>query len=298
MTGHVSAETQARYERRELPPAELMEVLRHFGTCAECANRASTSADAEAQVDEVRSALAEEQPRRWLRVMTIAAAIAITFVLLAIVFTNRQRPVPTPTPPRVTTTPVEPAYANEEWTRLVRDAVRSGRLPFPADLAELRTRTEILRGTEADPTRTVQPTGVVVNETRPRFSWPARAEAPYVVSIFAGDREVARSEELRINHWRPSNDLARGRTYVWQVNAGGEIIPRPPAPPAMFRIVSEAGHRELTQAMQQHPGDPILHAVLLARSGLRDEALAALRSASAAGDARAARLLSESNRLR
>jgi hypothetical protein len=54
--------------------------------------------------------------------------------------------------------------------------------------------------------------------------------------------------------------------------------------------VKEAEHRELAEARERHPDDSLLLSVLYARSGLRTEALEALRRA-AADDEAAKRIL-------
>jgi hypothetical protein len=59
----------------------------------------------------------------------------------------------------------------------------------------------------------------------------------------------------------------------------------------MFRIVTEPDHRELAQARERHRDDDLLMAVLYARSGMRAEAMQALRRAAAAGNAAAERIL-------
>lgn len=287
---HLTEETRGKLARRELPPAELMAALRHLGTCADCATLASPNL--EADVDAVKAALGEkDERRRWFWPVAIAASIAIVLALLALRTFYRQA---LPTAP-VTTSASDPAPSNPEWTRLIQTALTTGRLPFPADLDSLRRGPDVFRGTTGEAPEIVRPAGIVTDETRPRFSWPAQAGAAYVVSVFEGDREIARSEPLRVNGWTPERDLPRGRTYVWQVRAQSQtsdrIIPGPPSPPARFRIVSEEDHRDLHAAMTQHPGDRILHAVLLARSGLHDEALAAVRDARAAGDPRVAKLI-------
>jgi len=183
-------------------------------------------------------------------------------------------------PPPPTPAPQLPKYANAEWERLVHNAIESERLPFAPGVA---TSPDILRGAGQETASQVAPSGVVVDATQPRFSWPAREGATYIVSIFSDDEPVAKSEPLTETHWTPPTALPRGRTYVWQVEATAagtrEIIPAPPAPPAMFRIVTKRDHDDLAAARRLHPDDHLLHAVLAARAGLREEAVEALSKA-------------------
>ena len=67
-------------------------------------------------------------------------------------------------------------------------------------------------------------------------------------------------------------------------------VGNPHAPPAMFRITTAADERAIDEALAQWPHEHLLHAVLFARAGLRDDAAAALERARAAGDARAAKI--------
>jgi hypothetical protein len=292
----------AAYADGTAGPAEREIVASHLEDCALCREDAADLAK-----------LRRTRPRRraWRVAMATAAAIAAMILLVVLVQRNADRGKPTD-PPIVTTQPptaitagpvpplpmpplpmpplpmppppVPPRYANAEWERLVRTAVDSERLPFARGIG---TAPEVLRGAgQTAPGQTapdVVPAGVVIDETRPRFSWPARDGATYVVSIFSGDQPVARSEPLTETRWTPATPLARGRTYVWQVQATRglerEIIPAPPAPPAMFRIVSRRDHDELAEARRSHPDDFLLHAVLAARAGLREEALRELSRA-------------------
>jgi len=260
-------------------PAEREIVASHLEDCALCREDV-------ADLGKLRPSGSGRNP--WPAAMAAAAAIA---VLGAIIVQRSQTPAP---PPAVATAQLPPAvvapappppapqphYANAEWERLVRTAIETRRLPSARGI---EASPDALRGPGGGPAPAMSPSAVVIDEVRPRFSWPARAGATYVVSIFSGDRRVARGEPSPETHWTPAAPLARGRTYVWQVQAirdgEREIIPAPPAPPATFRIVSERDHDELAEARRLHPGDALLHAVLAARAGLREEARRALSDA-------------------
>jgi hypothetical protein len=244
------------------------------------------------------AALRRHRPRSAWRVAITAAAAA---GLAAVMFLQRSDDVPAPlaapspvvattattatTATATTSAPApepRPRYENAEWERLVGAAIASATLPFPRDVG---TQPDVLRGSTPDAASKVSPAGVVLVETRPRFSWPERTGATYVVSVFDGDRQIVQSEPLAQTHWIPSRPLPRGRTYVWQVqvtrDGAREIVPAPPAPPATFRIVSHRVHDDLATALRLHPEDHLLYAVLTARAGLREEAIDALHRASA-----------------
>ena len=329
-----------RLARRELAPRDIAAVLRHAGTCPDCARLASRELDAEA--DQLQAMLAREaeasahpdheelvafvdgalaaaereiveshlddcarcstdvgdlvalrtaKPRRArLRIIVTAAAAAAIAAMVILLRSDdsvappARTPAAAPPPPVVTETTAtvqtdtveKPRYAKAEWERLVNAAIATGVLPFPKDFAH---KPDALRGGDEGAKGNLHPTGVYVDETRPRFTWPARDGATYVVSIYSGDEEIARSEPLTSTTWTPRRPLPRGKTYIWQVEAtSGDtrtILPAPPAPPAMFRVVSARDREELALARREHPDDHALHAVLAARAGLREEALEA-----------------------
>jgi hypothetical protein len=275
---HLDRETQViPYVAGRLGPAEREIADSHLDDCAQCREA----------VDAQRALRKRERSVVWYAVAAVAAA-AVFLTLIArvdrapvvlptaatipVVNVPQQQPVPETRASRN-----ESRTANAEWDALVKNALATGRLPFPDDLDELRGVEDTLRGEGAPATSRVGPAGVVIDDTRPELSWPAIDGATYVVSIFDGEEEVVRSKSLDANRWTPSRDLPRGRTLVWQVAAEHEgtltILPSPPAPQAMFRIISARDHRELSEAKAKHPDDHALLAVLYARSGMEKEAL-------------------------
>lgn len=275
--GHLDEDADLRpYAAGRLDAAESEIVESHLDDCAPC----------RARLEEIHAA---SRHRAWW--YAIAASLAVVAGLsLAVTMIRRPEPKPPPTvrrlpppthplPPPPTTTTME---AEPEWQRLVAHAIETRRLPFPAVLATLSIPEDTPRGRSID-AELVSPAGVVIEEARPRFSWPATDRATYVVFVFDGEREVAQSNPLRANEWTPAKDLPRGRTLAWQVEIrhGGEtsIIPGPSSPPALFRIITESDEREIAGAKTLHGDDPLLLAVVYARSGLRDAALEHLRLA-------------------
>ncbi|HEX2061798.1 MAG TPA: hypothetical protein VHK90_13750 [Thermoanaerobaculia bacterium] len=210
-----------------------------------------------------------------------------------------ERPTGAPPPaPRKEETPSPPPkrYAKAEWAAIVAKALESGRLPVSPALAALQaSRIDSLRGATGTAHAKLSPAGVVVESVRPLFQWTTDAPGEYVVSVWADDEEVAASPKLTTTRWRPERDLARGRTYTWQVevirNGASLVLPEPPAAPALFRILGKKEHEELEAARRAHPDDPLLLAALYARHGLVAEADEELRKLSTSTDARVQRLL-------
>jgi hypothetical protein len=277
----------AAYADGTAGPAEREIVASHLEDCALCRE----------DVEDLAK-LRRSQSRSHAWRIAIAAAAAVAAVVITIILlrsAGRREPALPPVAPVATTQPTTrttasepqaygPRYANAEWEQLVRTALESERLPIARGIDVV---PDVLRGPGDNTSTDLVPSGIVIDETRPRFSWPSHAGAKYVVSIYSRDDLVAQSEALTEARWKPAVPLARGRTYVWQVKATldpqresiHQIIPAPPAPPATFHIVSKRDHDELAEALRLHRHDYLLHAVLYARAGLREEALRALSRA-------------------
>lgn len=296
---HLNNEVLDRFARGDLDDATLSDVLEHLEGCEECARAGQNHAASDLAA--LRAGWTNEPaaPQRPALLWILAAAAAIALVALTIFLRPKQRPShanPTITAPRPgpeptipsTTTTNEERYDDPEWQDLVTRALQSGRLPFPKDLAELRAPADIVRGGTGSDER-ITPTGVVIDDVRPAFTWPAREGGTYTVFVFDDDRKVIESPALKNPRWTTDRDLPRGRTLTWQVEVRGagpfETIPSPPSPQAMFRIAKESDHQELVRARDRHSDDDFLLAVLYARSGMRAEALDALRRAATANDA-------------
>jgi Putative zinc-finger len=303
---HVSAELLDRFARGDLDDRELSEVLEHLEQCASCTR--AGEARAAKDLGALHAGLSGAQTPAGSRtlVWTLAAAAAIAIAVLSLALPGKRASDERAAPASSMATPAKPvligpvpaahettvAYPDPEWLRLVDAATRSGRLPFPPDLEALYASPDTVRGTGGSVER-ISPAAVVLDEVRPTFTWPAREGGTYVVSVFHDEHELLHSAPLRVPRWKPDRDLPRGRTLAWQVEVTGhgafETIPGPPSPPARFRIVTDAEHRDLVRA-RSLPDDPLLLAVLYARTGMRIEALASLRRA-AAGNEVAKRIL-------
>jgi Putative zinc-finger len=277
--------------------AEREIVESHIDDCAMC----------RAELADLRTL--RRAPRQRMRAAYAAAAVLALLAITILLILRRPAPTPVdppapapvvrdapPAPPITTTTPA--VHANAEWSNAVRDAVARKALPFPRDLRELRPAEEVLRGSGEAGEGVLSPAGVVVRETRPRFTWPEQANAEeYEVTIFRGEKEVARSGPLKQTSWQPERPLERGVTYMWQVevirDGAIDVLPAPPEPPAMFRIVRSEDDASIRAALRERPDDHLLHAVLYARAGLRGDAMRALRRAASAGNQDAAALLND-----
>ncbi len=182
--------------------------------------------------------------------------------------------------PTLTAAPVTPAV--DEWTQLAATALAAGRMDPPPILRELRPTADVLRDPAAESSRAAMtPAGVVIESVTPTLRWTA-AGGRFVVSIFDGRRRVARSDVLDTNEWRVSPPLARGRTYAWQVEVrrpeSVDIMPAPPAPPALFHILDERSAAILAEARRRHRNDPLIIGVVHARMGMQTEAVDELRA--------------------
>jgi len=285
---HLDADTQLfPYVDEGLDRADLEIVQSHLEICPTCREEV-------ADLQQMRRRQRGARTRRWI-LSAVAAAAGVAVVLLATVDLEQgdipARRVTTAKPRSSDAPPPRPhRYPNSEWTRLVSEARRMGRLSYPSTSGALAPPAAVLRGKDSASRESLEPAGIVIDETRPRFSWPSRSGWTYVVLIFDGDIEVASSPSLRAGHWTPERDLPRGRTYTWQVEATRgdalDILPAASAPPAMFHVISEREHAEILEARETFPDDPLLHAVLYARSGMKreaEEAMARVKASRAEG---------------
>jgi len=300
MSAHLTEEEIDRLQAGRVSPAQVAAIGKHLSSCEVCAARVSAFLDLPRMVSDVRiqleadeGALAEvDEPvvepvrrDRFRWVFAVAAALAIVSLLMLIFTLQRARtitkaPVPviasdtTTAPPVGTQAPA--SYGRSEWDRWVADAVKTGRFEMPAMLAALRPPAAQLRGEGEGDDQALRPNGVVIHELRPRFHWKGQPGARYVVVLALDGEPVVESKELDQPAWQPPFDLKRGREYAWQVEltAGDRrtTYPRPPRPPARFRILDGKAAAEIDEARERFPNDPLLHAVLFARHGLTADA--------------------------
>lgn len=303
---HLDFESElAPYVDGTLDDAGREIVDSHVEDCAMCA----------AELEDLRHAV---RPQRGggnaIRyALPFAAAVVVAFTLLMMLRPDAAttpvngahqqvrvpvpvRPGGAPPPPPEETSPPPKQYAKAEWAEIVSKVLDSGRLPVSPALAALQSsRPDSLRGTAGTASAKLAPVGVVVESVRPTLQWTTDRADSYVVSIWANDEEVAASPKLTSARWQPDRDLARGRTYTWQVevmrNGTSLVLPEPPAAPARFRVLGKKEHDEIEAARHAHPDDALLLAALYARHGLIAEADEELRKLSTSTDARVQRLL-------
>ena len=302
MSEHVSVEDLQRLAAHQLDPSRIKGALAHIASCAECqrafkhvplfltsegdehltpdelldlASGRVSGADLEVMEThlddcaECRELLPGRAGlpvlhRRWL--YAAAAVLAIALAGIALRFPRESVTAPVKRVVKVDSRPAE-------WQRLVDEAERTGTLPLPEALEELKPVPRSLRGDENMVAVKLAPQGVIVRSTRPQLQWPAFDGATYRVSLQRwGTSDVIESPLLRQPEWQVGRDLVRGSTYEWQVEvnrAGNSIVvPAPPAPRALFRIIEESAERELAAAEKSRPDDHELLAIMNARAGL------------------------------
>lgn len=236
-----------------------------------------------AEVEELRRLRRDMRPRRVWPLYAVAASVAAVAITVILREPRTVEPVPAPPTarPAVTRTPpaVEKGYDRAEWNRWVAEAKQARAFAVPAVVEEMRPRPTSFRGPADRDDLRLRPNGIVVAGTRPRLRWSKRGQATYNVILQAGDT-IVESGPLTEPLWTPEDALQRGHEYAWQVETtiGGttSMYPQTPAPPARFRVADQSAIDEIEDARKRHPDDALLHATLLARLGLRDDALDAL----------------------
>ena len=238
-----------------------------------------------AELDALIQFKSRMRPRRW-----VPFAIAASLAAIALTISLRDRAPDPPAAPRGTTSsnvtvsrpppvPAATGYGRPDWDTWVADVKARRELAMPAILTELQSRESHLRGAGDGDDLRLWPDRVVVSDPQPQFRWAKRQGASYNVILRSGD-ELVESGVLSSPQWKPRNELKRGREYLWQVEVTVDgvrsLYPKTPAPPARFRVLDQGALAEIEDARKRFPEDALLHAVILARYGLRDEALSAV----------------------
>jgi hypothetical protein len=259
---HLETEQIADLMAGRLSPADLEIAQSHLEDCDGCRQ----------MVDDLRQPARRVRPRPFM--VAVAATAAAAAIVIAVVSLDRPRPpAASPTPRPVVVQPLK-----SEWKRYVDEAVRSRTLATPPALRDLNPDPRFLRGTATQSEISLSPRGIIVRSTRPDFTWPAVAGATYVVLLQeSGSNDVLQSPRLHQTSWQPARDLVRGSVYEWQVSVdrdhASSIVPAPPAPRALFRVLDAATERDLAEAELRHPGDHLLLSVLYSRAGLVADAI-------------------------
>ena len=244
-------------------------VESHVAVCSSCA----------AELDDLRGFAGRPSHRVWW--WSAAAAAALAGIAVAAFYAGEDNPA-RPTVVNVPRTIARPlpapaaSYARADWDRLVAGAVRTGRVEMPADLRAFASADAFRGGPDAASPVRLAPTATVIVETQPRFTWSGVSADDYQVRVYSNGRAVASSNRLRGNDWLCPITLERGETYRWQIVArrGDEsvLVPLPPDPPAVFRILAASDYDELQLAARLHPTDDLLLGLLHARAGVLDRA--------------------------
>lgn len=174
-----------------------------------------------------------------------------------------------------------PAYQH-----LVKEALSKQSVTRPDSLEGLKRRGSSLMGGNDQGAQfsLLAPVGKVVFADRPTFRWTLLAGATaYVVEIYDEQFTLAlKSEAVQRPPWTPSQPLARGRVYAWQVKAtkdGQEVqAPKPPATQARFRVLAQPRAEEIARARRHYASSHLALGLLYAQAGLLDEAEQELRA--------------------
>jgi hypothetical protein len=168
----------------------------------------------------------------------------------------------------------------QEYREAVRNLLQTGKVTTPRIIARLRGNHEILmnRNTDEPGFSLSTPVGVVLETTRPTFHWTKSADATeYEVRVSDAKGEFVRRAKVSGTSWQPSDPLARGRVYQWQVRAimkdGREIkAPSVRQPDAKFSILDRSMLNKIEQARSVYSNSHLLMGTLYTKAGLVDEA--------------------------
>jgi len=286
---HLSSADVAAFREGRLDRERIESIGAHVRECEQCAQWLWNDPRIEMSVHAVWSSESALR-RRLLIAAAIAAAIAITFIGIALWTTRSEPPRIVHVPPHPSPSPVVRdgtvgvtldangvvrgvSTPRAEWSALVTDALRNGAVP--AALPALTGEALVLRG-ENETARVVlhEPLGVVVESDRPRFRWTGLPGARYRVLIAAGGTMVRKSALQTAETWTPDAPLPRGAVYAWQlivvIGERERTVPPPNAAAARFRVLGESELRELDAARATN--SRLLTGVVAARFGLRDVA--------------------------
>ena len=167
------------------------------------------------------------------------------------------------------------------YQQMIKNALSSQRLEKSPLLAGLVRPDSLLRkGGDNRVARfsVAAPVGIVMLSDRPTFRWsPLEGATGYVVEVYDDKlNRITASSQLTDTSWTAPQSLKRGGIYSWQVTAikGGEEFssPRPPAPPAKFRILDETLANEIDQARRAYASSHLTLALVYTKAGLLDEA--------------------------
>ena len=258
----------------------------HLAVCVRCREEAD---DLRTFVLQRPAAPVRKPWRLWAPVAAFAAAAC------ALGYIAVMQPKPSV---RQATLPAAAPAIPADLAQLKRDALASGRVPAPPEIAALAGHRGTLLGAGVEEALTLNsPIGTAVLTLRPEFHWKAvEGAAWYEVSVFDSNFEpVANSGRIHDPQWTPERDLPPGKEFLWQlevsVRGRRTTAPKPPEPEARFATLAAGDSSRLADLAAKYGSDHILMGALYARAGILSEARREWETAVAQGHPEAAALL-------
>jgi hypothetical protein len=258
----------ARAESR-VADADRFAIESHLKQCSSCAEEL-------ADLNRFRATVVRPKVKQGARTWPwLAAAAAAVLILGAAIVMLRG----VPRHPTVAVVNIPQDWPAPDRA-VVEQVLRSEKLPLtplPADLSSKEGK--LLGPSAADPFAPIAPLGAIVESDRPEFRWqPLDRTSSYRVEVYdSAFRPVFRSPALTETAWTPTQPLARGELYRWQIVAEKNhktiTVPSPPAPAAAFRVLDRATEERVTHARATGPMGHLLAAVLLAQAGMARESI-------------------------
>ncbi len=287
---HLSYDTLEAWIDGKLSPRAHRAASAHLQACARCVGDLADLRELAASTAMPRLTSA---PRRGPSLL-VAAVILLAVLGLASWLATRHRwsesaEAPAPAPPLLTVHDgngilnvesdgsVHGMALSAADAAAARAALMKGRIDVTSRVAELQRERGTLMGATGDaPFDVAMPVATFLRETRPHFAWTSAGDgASYRVEVYDEARKlVLESPVLHDLAWTADRDLARGRTFAWQVvatrNGKRTVAPQPPAPEAHFGVVDDAAAARLDTAASS--GSHLLLALAAAREGVMDDA--------------------------
>ncbi len=209
----------------------------HLDVCEACRISIAEQSGLAGMEADIHYSLQRKEPARrsfWESRRPYRYAAAALFLVAAGITFWSTHPTPVPANPAVT------------------EALSTGKIPLPAFLPELAGRREVLMGgTRNSGSEVMSPSGTVLLDSRPSFTWTALpGKWGYNVHVYGPDGNVfTESGAIETTTWICRRDLSPGTTFQWQVTAirGDErrTLPSPPDVPPRFRIADAATSEHL-----------------------------------------------------
>jgi Putative zinc-finger len=316
---HLSYEQYEGYLDGNLSQRDRKLVEAHIALCPACTTDLRDLNSFKLEIDSGQNEEADVRPkdsandvdtivwpglvRSWITQhrATLAVAVFLVAMISLVPFTlmkspkstttgTTSQPTPSPTVSHVLSSEISALPPVEQ--QRVREVIRSGRILYPPNLAELQGGHETLLGELQESAAVVLgPNAEVVLDVRPLFRWQSVAGARnYSVAIFDSKlNRTSKSSALSGTQWRSTHDLERGQVYRWQITAkmkdGRSIVyPSPPSPEAKFRVLEEGKANEFEHFGQEHPDAHIVLGILYAEAGVLEKAEHEFEQALHAGD--------------